>query len=403
MLETIETEIVDEEFNAPVLKSAKELSTLVNVDTLVAEYKDLSEIDINLPVEVIAENFLSIEKGFKAFRKARTSIEAKRKEIGEPAFKFHKKVIEIAKDVQNIINPYENKLKALVDKVENEENRKQEAFEQAERERRDVIRAKIEVIKNLPLDHYNSTAEELIKVLESLRTITAVENEENRKQEAFEQAERERRDVIRAKIEVIKNLPLDHYNSTAEELIKVLESLRTITAEEYEEFFDDAKLIQDTTISQLQNAREQKVKAEEADKILAEQAQRQAEAEELRQVEMNKEREAMDAERAEMQREREAFARQQQEHQEAIDLKNAEIENDRIAKEQEEARLKQEQFDADEKKRIDEEKEAQEKLNAERMQDEFESTITMMESFSSMTELLHAICDGEVKNLKWDV
>lgn len=346
MLETIETEIVDEEFNAPVLKSAKELSTLVNVDTLVAEYKDLSEIDINLPVEVIAENFLSIEKGFKAFRKARTSIEAKRKEIGEPAFKFHKKVIEIAKDVQNIINPYENKLKALVDKVE---------------------------------------------------------NEENRKQEAFEQAERERRDVIRAKIEVIKNLPLDHYNSTAEELIKVLESLRTITAEEYEEFFDDAKLIQDTTISQLQNAREQKVKAEEADKILAEQAQRQAEAEELRQVEMNKEREAMDAERAEMQREREAFARQQQEHQEAIDLKNAEIENDRIAKEQEEARLKQEQFDADEKKRIDEEKEAQEKLNAERMQDEFESTITMMESFSSMTELLHAICDGEVKNLKWDV
>ena len=40
-----------------------------------------------------------------------------RKEVGEPAFAFHKKAISIAKEVQANINPYEDKLKFLMEKL----------------------------------------------------------------------------------------------------------------------------------------------------------------------------------------------------------------------------------------------------------------------------------------------
>jgi len=151
MSETIDAEIVEDEFLAPVLKNAKELTTLVNTDELIKEYSELASIDISTPVEEISLKFVEIEKGFKAFRKARTSIERTRKEIGEPAFQFHKKVIEIAKEIQKTINPYEERLKALVHKVENEEKRKQIEAEEAEEARISNIKTIINAYKELPL------------------------------------------------------------------------------------------------------------------------------------------------------------------------------------------------------------------------------------------------------------
>lgn len=281
--ETIETEIVEDEFNAPVLKSAKELSTLVNVDTLVSKYKDISETDISLPVEVIAENFLEIEKGFKAFRKARTSIEAKRKEIGEPAFRFHKKVIEIAKEVQGKINPYEDKLKALVDKVENEEKRKQLEAEQKEAERVEAIRNSIERIKNTPMSLFSSSSEE------------------------------------------IKNS---------------IDSIVIPESESYQEFFEEAIEVYKNTIDNLQSMYETKVQAEGAEEAERKHNERVKAEEAERESERQKEREEFEREKAEFQKQKEEMQRIEDAKIEEENRRAEEERADELQKQQDEERNK---------------------------------------------------------------
>lgn len=299
--ETLEAEVI-EDFNAPVLKSAKELSTLVNVDDLISTYKEISEIDINLPVEVISENFLSIEKGFKAFRKARTSLEAKRKEIGEPAFKFHKRVIEIAKEVQGMINPYEDKLKALVDKVENEEKRKQLEIEMAEANRVSTIKGSIESMRNMPLGYFNVSSDGI-------------------------------RDAI--------------------------DSIEIPDSKNFEEFLDDAVQVYKTTIEQLQNMYATKVQAEGAEEAERKNQERlnqeKAQHEEAQRIE----REAFEAEKAEFQKQKDALAYAEAQRQEALDIRQAEIEAEEAIKKQD-----QEKKDRMVKASIEREDKIQETLSA---------------------------------------
>jgi len=328
MSETVEAEIVEDEFLAPVLKNAKELTTLVNTDKLIKEYSELASIDISTPVEEISLKFVEIEKGFKAFRKARTSIEKTRKEIGEPAFQFHKKVIEIAKEIQKTINPYEERLKALVHKVENEEKRKQIEAEEAEE-------ARINKIKAMILD--------------------------------------------------VKNLPLQHFNSSSEMLTIALESLRGITSKEYEEFYDEAVENQHYVISQLQLARDNKILVENAQKIQDEADEKAREAKEIEDKKLQAEKDLFDKEKAEFQKQKDDFEAQQKAIQEEADRIQA-------AKEADDLMAKQKAVK--EQKEL-ENKEAYNELYNEAWDD-------LQEAFENKREaLLDLIIEGKIRHVKW--
>jgi len=279
MREQIEAEFIDEtEFNAPVLVSAKPLTTLVNVDVLIAKYESLANTDINTEVEVLAENFIEIEKGFKEFRKARTSLEKKRKEIGDPAYAFHKKVKEVSDDIQKKINPYEAKLLALKDKVENEEKRKQQEIEDAEGLRLDEIKRFINSLKSAPTECIGKSAS-----------------------------------VINLAIELME---LPH-----------LETMQ--------EFYEDAMTVYNASQDQMKQMLENQSLVENAK---AQQAERDAEQAEIK----AKEDEIRNAERLEFEKEKAEFAQMKKDAQDVIDLQQEEINRVNADKEAEDLMAKQE-------------------------------------------------------------
>ena len=275
--EILEGEIVEAEFLAPVLKNAKELTTLVNTDDLIKKYSALSEIDINLPAEEIAENFLEIEKGFKAFRKARTAIERSRKEIGDPAYQFHKKVIEIAKDVQKVINPYEQKLKALVDKVENEEKRKQREAEELEETRISNIKAIINRYKMLPMESIGKSSKVIQEVLD------------------------------------LAELP---------------------TVEALEELYDEALIIYDASMTQIRVMLDNQILVENAEEIKKESERKAKLIQEEEDKKLQAERDLLSEQQAQFNRDKKEFDDKQKAIKEAADLEKASKEADELQEKQ---------------------------------------------------------------------
>jgi len=294
MSETVEAEIVEDEFLAPVLKNAKELTTLVNTDELIKEYSELASIDISTPVEEISLKFIEIEKGFKAFRKARTSIERTRKEIGEPAFQFHKKVIEIAKEIQKTINPYEERLKALVSKVENEEKRKQIEIEEAEEQR-------VTNIKRI--------------------------------------------------INQLKDNPTQCIGKTSKVITEALELLECPSREILEEFFDEAFMAYTQSQTQMLQMLENQNLVENAQKI-QEEAKQKADAEEVeRQALRDAEQKKLDEEKAEFRKQKDDFEAQQKAIQEEADRMQAAKEADELMAKQ---KAEKKQKDLENKEAYDE-------------------------------------------------
>lgn len=307
--ETIEAEVI-EEVKAPVLVNFQSPVPVVDINKLLEEYSEIPEIDPES--EEAKEQYQYVKKGHIALAKARNAIEKKRKEIGDPAFQFHKAVIAAAKEVQAQIHPTELLLKAQRDKVENYEEEKRVQAELAEEARKDAHKKSIANIKNAPLNHFNSNSE-----------------------------------TIRA----------------------VIESFYVPAEEEFYEFYDEAIEAYKTSMMQLEAAYETKVKAEQSDKIEADNRAR-LEAEETERKE--KERK----ERKEFEAEKEAFRKAQQEaedklkeQQEAINLQNAEREAEELTRQQEIDRVNRENKEAHDRA---ETAEAQKALQAEMETEAFE-------------------------------
>jgi len=338
----IEAEIIEESFKAPVLQDVIYPVTQNGLQSLLDKYEEVPTIDPE--GENVAEEFKYVNDGRKALVKARTSIEKVRKELKAPSLEYGKKVDSIAKEFQSLIAAKELQL---------------------------TTQCKI------------------------------VENHEKLKQEAYEQAERDRRDAIRLKIEKIKNLPLDHFNSSAEELTNVLESLRPANEDEYEEFTEDDRAALDVTTMQLQTARENKIKTEQAEKIQAENEKRLTEEQRIKDEESRKEREKFEAEKAEFQRQKDEQQRVIDEQQEQINLQNAEREAEALAKQQE---IQQEEFRKQREREAEalvKEKAEKEKIDAENFKSAKDITFSQMNALKTKKDILAAIIDGKIDNVRW--
>lgn len=324
MSKILETEIVDEEFKAPVLKDIKYPVNEIDLDILLETYSDIPKIDPES--EEAPEQYQYVLKGHKAFVKARNVIEKTRKELKSPSLAYGKSVDSVAKEFQAKIQATEQAL---------------------------FIQRKM------------------------------VEDNEQKKQDAYEESERQRRDAIRLKIDFIKNLPLDHFNSSSKEITKVLESLHSIKKDEYEEFYEDAYAIQETTISQLQTAWTNKVTSEQAEKVLAQQKEASDTEAKLLEDQRAKEREDFEAEKAEFQRQKDDLEREKKEAQEIIDLKNAEFEVEQLSKKQ------------------DEDRKTKESEVAKHYSELRDKAFAQLEQFTGTQNILNAILDDKFDNIKW--
>lgn len=335
-MKTIEVEMVEEN-QAVVLSEIKYPVSKIDLETLLKEYKDIPDINPDADEELVGKQYQFVLKGHKAFVKARTGIEKTRKLLKQPALDYGKQVDGIAKEFQSMIVDAETKLQIQRKKVEDNEARKQREIEEAE----------------------------------ELRV-----------------------DTIKNKILNIKNLPLNHFNSDSQTLTNALETLRTITVEEYEEFTEEASDAQEKVIQQLQQARETKVKAEQADKIEAQRLEEANKIEAQRLEAQKVEQQKLEAERAEFERQKQEFARQQREQQEAIDRQNAEREAIELQKKQEAERVEREKQQALERQQ-------REQQDIELLEKRKIETLGKFYNCGTYEVLLDAIIDGRVPNIKW--
>jgi len=279
------TEIIDEEFKAPVLQDIKYPLTIEALEQLVKKYENIPDIDLDAPDEIVAEQFKFVITGHKAMVRERNRIEKTRKIIKEPAFTFGKSVDAYAKKLQAIIKDTETNLKYQRDKVEQNESRKQREAEQAEELR-------VENIKKLIAD--------------------------------------------------IKSLAGVHYNSNSEQLSKALESLTVPNEEIYEEFLNEAREAQKVSIIQLEEMRKSKILAESAEKLEAERAEKAKQLEAERDAKFAKEREEFEEQQRAFKKQQDEFIAQQREQQEIIDRQKAEHEADELQAKQEAEREERE-------------------------------------------------------------
>jgi len=291
MKEAIEAEIL-EDTKAPVLKDINYPVSIVDLNKLLEEYKDIPTIDPES--EEAKGQYDKVLKGHKAFVRARTSIEKVRKELKAPSIEYGKNVDTIAKSFQELINPTETLLLVQRKKYEDHERLKREEAEQIERERRDNIRSNIESLRNTTLLYINSDS---VTIAEAISLIPIPENDT------------------------------------------------------YQEFTDEAIEVYKKTISQLEQMHETKVKAENADAI---EAIRKAEAEAKEaeaKAEIERERKAFEAEKAEFQRVKDAEAEKVRLQQEEINRQNAERETKELMEQQEEERIAKEKENAKHKEK----------------------------------------------------
>ena len=282
---TVEAEIVEDEFKAPVLKDIKYPINQTDIDALLKEYEEIPMIDPNSETELVAKQFEFVLTGHKKFVKARTTIEKIRKDLKAPSMEYGKKVDSIAKEFQAKINGVENQL---------------------------LIQRR------------------------------AVEDNEARKQREAEEAEENRIDAIKTLMTELQALPLKYISSGADELQLAMLGMKLPTKETYEEFFDEAIVLFETVSSQMKATHETKVKAEQADKILAEQEAKTKE-EEAKRWDLQREQQAkIDKEREEFEEEKRKFAQQQQDIQDAADAKLADEEAEELLKKQEADKIEHE-------------------------------------------------------------
>jgi len=283
--EAINAEIIEDDDNKDiVLKKITDLKTVVKTSPLIQEYKEVSEIDINLPVDEIAKDFIQIEKGYKAFRKNINLVTRTRKSFTAPALAYQKECIQIEKDIVSVLEPYSLKLKALKDKVEQEEARKQREAEEAEEKRIDEVNRRLTWMERLPLEMMSKSSLEIREFLGGF--------------------------------------------DTPEE-------------KTFEEFYDKALILHSQIQTQLSKMADDKELVENAQKL---QAEKEAEAQRLKEEEDKKlqaQKDELARQQAEFQKQKEEFEAQQRAMQEEADRKEAARLADELQRQQEEEMRKQ--------------------------------------------------------------
>jgi len=288
MSETIEAEIVEDEFLAPAQVTAKKLTTLVNVDNLIKKYKTIADTPLKTDVEELGALFLELQTARKEFTNGRIKLEKEAKALRDPYNAFAKLVIKIEKEVQAKINPYENKLRALTDKVENEEKRKQIEAEEAEEARINAIRIKIKAFEMLPLQYINNTSDEILAMLN------------------------------------------DSVNPTEET---------------FNEFFNEAVTVFTNSHSQLRKIHDDKILVENAQKMQDEKDVKAREAKEIEDKKLQDEKDALAKQQSDFQKQKDDFEAQQKAIQEEADRKEAERVADELqAKQESEKKITQEKI-----------------------------------------------------------
>jgi len=319
-----EAEIVED--NQIILCEIKYPVSQVMLKDLLEEYKEIPDINPDADEDLVGTQYQYVLKGHKAFVKARTSIEKTRKTLKQPALDYGKSVDGIAKEFQAMIKTTEDKL-------------------QLQRKR--------------------------------------VEDNEARKQAEAEALEEARIDEIKNRILSVKNLPLQHFNSSSEDITRALESLVVISIDVYDEFFDEAVESQNYVISQLQTARDNKLLVENASKIQAEKDEEIRKAKEIEDAKLQAERDEFNKQQEEFNKQKQDFERQQREQQEVIDRQKAELEADELAKKQ----------DFDRQQREQQGKENFDKAKAD--------LVLQLKELKTITKIADAIITGNITGLSW--
>ncbi|NOQ31771.1 MAG: hypothetical protein GQ570_11675 [Helicobacteraceae bacterium] len=360
---TIEAEIVEGEI---VLSEIKYPVSTTDLESLLKEYSDIPTINPELEDDIVAEQYQFVLKGHKAFVKARTGIEKTRKQLKQPALDYGKNVDGIAKEFQAMIKNKEQEL---------------------------LIQRKI------------------------------VEDNEARKQREAEEAEEARMDNIKALLNRYKSYPMECIAKSSKVIQEVIDLAELPKQEILEEFFDEAVIIYDASMTQMRQMFDNQLVVENAQKIQDEADVKAREQKAIEDKKLQDEKDAFAKQQAEFQRKQDDFARQQREQQEMIDRQNAEIkanemlrvqeierqERDKIAEEERIERERQQEIERQKQQQEWEEaNELAKKLHkekvkkyAENREKEIARTLKAIDKYTDNQLLLNEIIRGVIPNVKW--
>ena len=238
--------------------------------------------------------------------RARTRVEKRRKELKAESLKFGRLVDSTAKELMAVVEPQEARLKALIDEVKAQKAAEKAERERIERERVEDIMQRINAMASIPAMHQRAGSDEILAARESLERIEVNEDE-------FQE--------FTQKASETKSTSLDELN------------------EMYAGALHDEKLAEEERIERERKEAEQKVEAERLAKERADlEAKQKAidEENERKQAELEKQERAIQAERDHMEAEKRAEAerieRERREEEEAEAKAKAEQEARELAK-----------------------------------------------------------------------
>ena len=140
----------------------------VSVDEIKAFNNEWKEVPILDPLNENKDDFKLVKKAHLQAVKFRTSIDKTRKLLKSPALEYGRTVDRIAKELQESINPTEDKLFIERNKVEQYEKELEQERINAEMKRVEDIGHAITKLKMIPLDAMGKSSEELKVVYESI-------------------------------------------------------------------------------------------------------------------------------------------------------------------------------------------------------------------------------------------
>ncbi len=335
--EEIEAEIVEEK--GIVLAPVTDLVLVegIDLDALLKTYTEVPQIDPE--AENAGEQYQYVLKGHKAFVKARNKIEKVRKILKAPALEYNRDVEARA-----------NELKAKI----------------------------------------------ASKELELFTQRKLVEDNEQRKQDELIEKERIRVDHITKTIDALRNLPLVHINSDSNTLKLALNELVYPHVDVFEEYLETAIVTHTTTVGQLEATLNTKVKAENSERLQAEQEAKQKQKDEEIEAERAKDREKFEAEKAEFERQKNEQNRVIQEQQENINRQN-------VFREAEEAERQERKRAEELAKQQESERIKKEKENKELFEQRFNDAYDAIKKCNEAGELvLDCIIEGKIPFVRWE-
>ncbi len=286
-----------------VLEPIETLIESVDIPALVKKWEKVPTLDPEVGLK--DEQYKIVKAGHLEFVSARNKVERVRKHLKQPALEYGRMVDAKAKEYKDLMAPLEEKL-----------------F---------IERHKVEAYI------------------------------EEQKQKEIE-AEQARVKAIADKIYQLSQVPTDAIGKESKELIEIYDSIEVPDEEIYQERINEAVDVYRNTMHKLENMIETAKKAEESERLIREERERQAEAERKRAEEDAKRIAKLEEEREKLEEERRVFEEEKRAAEEAKRKEIAERELEELERQQKEAaeQLKREQ--EEEAQRVAEEKKREAEL-----------------------------------------